>query len=260
MSTKWQPLEDLLKKDFNYAVIILNTPISEELPKSFLINLWNNAKVRLTIDGGTKRWFNWINSNPTASKPIDLITGDFDSLSTDILNHFEKQYPQIQVIHTPDQDETDFVKGLKELKNYCDSNNICLNSIFVLSDTFGRFDQIMANINALFKSPMIFNNVQVILIASRCLTWLLQPGKHDISIPQTLKDAQEWCSLIPIGSSCYVTTSGLKWNLNHGKLEFGGMVSTSNTYESGASTNVKIETDKAVIWSMGVYHCFKNNY
>jgi len=38
--------------------------------------------------------------------------------------------------------------------------------------------------------------------------------------------------------------------LDHAQLEFGGMVSTSNTY---ATEFVQVETDANLIWSMGAY-------
>ena len=38
-----------------------------------------------------------------------VICGDFDSVRPEILNHFESL--NVNVIHTPDQDETDLTKG-----------------------------------------------------------------------------------------------------------------------------------------------------
>ena len=42
-----------------------------------------------------------------------LISGDFDSIKPDILNHFKSL--NVSVIHTPDQDETDLTKGMLRL-------------------------------------------------------------------------------------------------------------------------------------------------
>lgn len=81
------------------------------------------------------------------------------------------------------------------------------------------------------------------------MTWLLFPATHTIHIPESTENL--WCALIPIGSASVVTTKGLKWNLTNDKLEFGGIVSTSNTYD-GTSKKVEIVNDKFLLWSMGI--------
>ncbi|KAJ8928337.1 hypothetical protein NQ314_019113 [Rhamnusium bicolor] len=181
----WTPCEDLIVqyKNSNYAVVILNTPISFSFNQQFVLNLWNQ--------------------------------GDMDSLPKDVLNYFHKG--STKVIITPDQDETDYTKALKELNIYCSTQNLDIDIIYVLVDTCGRFDQIMANVNTLFKSKHIFESVKIFQIASSSLTWLLSRGYHSISIPVNLRKNQEWCSLLPIGAPCIVTSTGLKWNL--GKQE-----------------------------------------
>lgn len=86
--------------------------------------------------------------------------------------------------------------------------------MFVLVDSSGRLDQIIANINTLFRSHEIMSNVRIFLLSSNSLTWLLNKGEHVIHIPSCLRENEEWCALLPIGSSCIVTTTGLKWNLS----------------------------------------------
>lgn len=49
------------------------------------------------------------------NNPIpDLVTGDFDSAETRCLNYFETHGAKI--IHTPDQDETDFNKCVRQIR------------------------------------------------------------------------------------------------------------------------------------------------
>ncbi|KAJ8932821.1 hypothetical protein NQ314_014406 [Rhamnusium bicolor] len=249
----WTPCDDLIVqcKNSNYAVVILNTPINFSTNQQFVVNLWNQAKVRVTVNGGTQRWFQWLKINGQEFQEIlipDIITGDMDSLPNHVLNYFQKS--GTKVIVTPDQDETDYIKALRELNIYCNTENLGIDIVYVMVDTCGRFDQMMANINTLFKTKYIFQSVKIFQIASSSLTWLLPKGYNAISIPINLRKNQEWCSLIPIGAPCNVISTGLKWNLNNTKLEFGTLVSTSNTYDGSAV--VTIQTDGPVIWSMSI--------
>lgn len=83
------------------------------------------------------------------------------------------------------------------------------------SDNVGRFDHLMGNINTLYKVPSYshLKHLNVYLLGNDCLTWLLQPGYHTIHIPEKIWSNKSYCSLIPIGHPCCVSTTGLKWNL-----------------------------------------------
>lgn len=81
--------------------------------------------MRVTVDGGTQRWVQWLTLNKYKFENIvqpDLITGDMDSLSKDILKLFASC--NTKIIVTPDQNETDFMKALRELDKQCSSENI----------------------------------------------------------------------------------------------------------------------------------------
>lgn len=53
-----------------------------------------SALVRVTVDGGTTRWDKFVKDLPdnvrNSVKPPDLITGDFDSITEDILQKYKK--------------------------------------------------------------------------------------------------------------------------------------------------------------------------
>lgn len=83
-----------------------------------------------------------------------------------------------------------------------------------MAENCGRFDQITANINTLFKARNIVPGLKIYHLASDSITWLLDQGSHEIKIPENVRKSKEWCALIPIGSPCQVTTTGLKWNLS----------------------------------------------
>ncbi|CAH1974589.1 unnamed protein product [Acanthoscelides obtectus] len=249
----WSPCEDITEtcKSKNYGILILNVPIAFDCNHNFVMSLWDQAKVRMTVDGGTQRWMDWLKVNKYDLNKVqmpELISGDMDSTPAMTLEYFKNT--TTQVIYTPDQNETDFVKALRELDKYCKVNNIQIDTIYALADTSGRLDQILANINTLYKCKQIISNTKLYLLAKSSLTWLLDAGKHSLSIPQTLRDSQQWCSLLPIGEPCQVSTTGLKWNLDKKTLKFGSLVSTSNTYDG--SEVVTVETDHPVVWSMSI--------
>ncbi|XP_050509968.1 thiamin pyrophosphokinase 1 [Diabrotica virgifera virgifera] len=250
----WNPCKDLLSKvkENNYAIVILNTPINFSFNPALIVGLWEQAKVRVTVDGGTERWLTWLTMNESEFGDIphpDLITGDMDSIKQDILDHY-KGISATTIVRTPDQNETDFFKSLIELQNHCSSNDIKLDTIYVLSDTSGRLDQVMANINTLYKVRNIMSDIDIFLIAASSVSWLLDTGSHEITLPQELIKSKSWCALLPVGAPSIVTTSGLKWNLDEDTLEFGGIVSSSNTYDGTCPINIK--TSSPLIWSMSI--------
>ena len=124
-----------------------------------------------------------------------------------------------------------------------------LEFIVCICENSGRLDHILANLNTLFKNQQNPHSRPVYLLSSNALSWLLPVGDNKIYIPGFVRNY--WCSLVPIGESCEVSTTGLKWNLSKNMLEFGGIVSTSNKYD-GTSETVFIATDKPLLWSMGI--------
>jgi thiamine pyrophosphokinase len=151
-------------------------------------------------------------------------------------------------VQTVDQDETDFTKSLRVLESFV--SELELDSVIALCETSGRLDQILANINTLFKNALKPAEISrpVFILSANSLSWLLTAGDHEINIPDCVKKL--WCALIPLEPTT-VSTSGLKWNLTNHTMKFGGIVSTSNKYD-GVSDVVKISTDKALLWSMGI--------
>lgn len=202
------------------------------------------------MDGGTDIWLNFRKTycKSIPIKNIDMICGDFDSISAEamaIVRHLRDS----SVIHTPNQDETDFSKSLIELEKHIAATDV--RTVVVVSQTSGRLDQIMANINTLHRSKQLTSANRILLLSDNSLSFLLDPGKHVINIPTPLVAKQDWCAIIPFKEATMVRTTGLKWNLNDKILQFGGIVSTSNTYEPNTK-KVEIRADKPVLWSMGI--------
>uniref|UniRef100_A0A182HU24 Thiamin pyrophosphokinase thiamin-binding domain-containing protein n=2 Tax=Anopheles arabiensis TaxID=7173 RepID=A0A182HU24_ANOAR len=245
---RWLPasLIDGHGLDDGLGIVLLNRPIL--LEKHYFTTLWNGAKVRVAVDGGTNRWVDWVKGNINSEhllKPPDLVTGDFDSCNQEAMEYVEQL--KCTIVHTPDQNATDFTKSLKVLKSH--GHDKQLSRVLALCESSGRLDQIMANINTLYLADAILPGVDVFLRSSNSLSWLVRPGEHTIDIPQRLVSERIWCSLVPIGQGCQCTTDGLRWNLDGSRpLQFGSIVSTSNTY---ATNRVRITTDGPLLWSMG---------
>ncbi|XP_045469029.1 thiamin pyrophosphokinase 1-like isoform X2 [Harmonia axyridis] len=248
----FRPCEELFlnlaKNNSSFGVLLLNSPV--KLNNIKLRKIWNQANIRVLVDGGSECWMNWkenLNKKKDDLYMPHLLTGDFDSISTETLEKLKK-INGVQVIHTPDQEETDFTKALEILNDYKEQKKIEIDKIYVLTEIAGRLDHLMANINTLYRSESILPNTSVFLLCSDSFSWLLKPGTYKISIPEILRENKNWCSLVPIGSPAVVTTSGLKWNLDKTKLEFGGLISTSNSYNGSAE--VEIETSSCLLWTM----------
>nr|XP_034185523.1 uncharacterized protein LOC117606756 isoform X2 [Osmia lignaria] len=257
--TVWNPSQIFkCPTHYKYAVVILNRPLYWK--HDSVLRIWEKAQINVTVDGGTHAWLHYLEEqgidvfNGKHNEYIpNLITGDMDSCSPLILERL--QSIGSRVIETINQDYTDYTKALIQLGQYAQKENINLNGIYVFVDSSGRLDHIIENLNTLHKSDKLIGQyipiIPVIQIASNSLTWILKPGFHTIIIPKILVQSNSWCGLLPIGApvNC-ITTTGLKWNLNRATLQFGGLISSSNTYDD--CSEVTINTDSSVVWTMGI--------
>ncbi|KAL0133306.1 hypothetical protein PUN28_000807 [Cardiocondyla obscurior] len=250
----WSPLDVFHgNARCEYAVIVLNRPICCKL--NVLLQFWQNARITITVDGGTERWLKYLEKqgiDPLNGKHKqyipNLITGDMDSCSLPLIEKLKSLGST--VVKTPDQNYTDYTKALLETVRWAKARNINLGEIYVLTETSGRFDHIIGNVNTLYIGNKLVGDIRVIQVASNSLTWILKPGTHRLHIPDVLVEHKSWCGLLPFGCSVNcISTTGLKWNLNSSTMQFGGLISTSNTYES---SEVTVDTDTPIIWTMGI--------
>lgn len=81
-------------------------------------------------------------------KNPDRITGDFDSINTDLLDHF-KGLQEVEIIETPDQDATDFTKAMNLLaeKDFAERP---LNAVIVFGSNSGRIDQFLSVLSTMY--------------------------------------------------------------------------------------------------------------
>ncbi|XP_008477793.2 thiamin pyrophosphokinase 1 [Diaphorina citri] len=242
--THWYPDQvwNATNDELSYGIIILNRPI--EVHASVLTNLWRKAKIRCTVDQGTDRWLLFLNQHnldPALYWP-DLVTGDFDSVSSNSMGRFLALGSDI--VPTPDQSYTDFQKAVMEI-----TKREKIDYLISIVEFNGRLDHCMSNINTLYKSSL-----PIYLLSAKYMSWVLRAnaGLHRIHLNPGFTSGKKTLGLIPVGSPVQqVYSTGLKWNLNNHTLAFGGMVSSSNTYENETTPEVSVKMSQGdLLWIM----------
>lgn len=238
-----------------FVLVILNTPLL--WPFDYLRSVWKKAALRVTVDGGANSWLTTIQKYIEGGGKIDecdflpdLISGDFDSITPEAFAYYKNR--GVKTVFTYNQEETDFYKALKLAIKTCPE----IHTVITLCEYYGRFDHSMSNLNTLYKICNVpeYQHINLYLMNPTSITWLLKPGKHKLHIPPHLWSNRAGCSLIPIGQPCYdVTTTGLEWNLKNGTLKFGGMISSSNKYDTkNPDPVVTVITDNYLVWYMSL--------
>ncbi|EEB18612.1 Thiamin pyrophosphokinase, putative [Pediculus humanus corporis] len=242
----WNNLK--IKKDLNtikidFALLILNQPITCD--PEFIKTLWTKAQIRGLVDGGSNRWLDFIKEQNCENLQLpDFISGDFDSILPETKNYFESK--NVTLVPTPDQNYTDFTKALKYIKKEIEEKNLNVKNIFVICENGGRFDQIMGNVNTLHCSIDLYTHIDITLISSESVTWVLPPGEHVINVPDYFIEKKYTCGLIPFRGGTIITTRGLKWNLNKTVSEFGKLISCCNLY---SSNEIYVKCSKHLLWT-----------
>ncbi|XP_065191639.1 thiamin pyrophosphokinase 1-like isoform X2 [Sycon ciliatum] len=180
----------------------------------------------------------------------DIVCGDFDSADEELLDH-HRSTQGVAVHHTPDQNYTDFHKSLQVLVTHMSVHpQSKVDEVFVLGAFGGRVDQYFANVNVL-HSVQATVPLPIYLLDDINLTWLLRSGQHIIDVCSGLEG--DWCGLVPVGSTCEsVTTSGLHWDLEGDRMEFGGLISTSNRLATPTPHSVSVSCSHALLWCIGI--------
>ncbi|XP_068248365.1 thiamine pyrophosphokinase 1 [Palaemon carinicauda] len=260
-------------QDCPYGVMLLNEALDHK-NLNFFMHIWKKAAVRVCVDGATNCFHKFSrnediqvvstkengksslncdsNSQESDCLPLPhIISGDFDSVHPDLLKHYKEL--GVSIISTPNQEETDFTKAVRELGKYITNSNIQLKHIVVLAAVCNeRFDHVIANLSTLYKVEHVVP-VPVIIVSGASLFWLLSEGDHTLKVSQEiiLNPLRSWCGLVPFGYPATVTTKGLKWNLDNQILGFGHLVSTSNTYDPTHEGQVDVTTCQPLLWTMG---------
>lgn len=145
----------------------------------------------------------------------DIVIGDLDSI---------KNIDKFKVVHTPNQDESDFQKALK----YLEQNQLL--PTLILGTDGGFIDHILFNIDIIMRNKCIFYSPPIIgypLEASTKFSFKLGSKISIFAMPEAK-----------------ISTSGLKWELNNSILKFPGFNSLSNEV---VKENIKIEIQEGAI-------------
>mmetsp|Transcript_4602 Transcript_4602/g.7777 ORF Transcript_4602/g.7777 Transcript_4602/m.7777 type:complete len:279 (-) Transcript_4602:246-1082(-) len=234
------------------AVVLLNVDHNrrdapQSLQNVLLGQLWCRAEVRICADGAANRLHDSLGEHERSSMLPDLIRGDLDSLRSDVAQYYQAR--GVLVEHEPDQDSHDFDKCLSWLQRRQHEESAPF-SVVVFGAFGGRLDQMMANINMVYRYRSF---ERFLLLSEHSLAFLLPPGRNIIEPNLNVENGS--CGLIPLGGRCdHISSSGLRWNLNGNQsLEFGSLVSSSNEI---ASARVTVENSEPVLWTSNLRSCY----
>lgn len=241
----WKPFNLFTKdNDIEYDLVVLNH--ADLSNQSLFRKIWSTAQIKVVVDGAANCLYNSFENDRENYLP-DLLTGDFDSILPQVKDYYKDK--GVDVIDTPDQDFTDFTKALKVLSERSQENQV--KPVLVYGSFGGRLDHMFGIIHTLFEASKFMSRRKIVLMSPDTTALLLPAGNNSIAVDPS--NSCKWCGLIPVGEPCEnVTTQGLKWNLDKQQLKFGDLISTSNTLASNTTDTVTIQTDRPLLWIMGI--------
>jgi thiamine pyrophosphokinase len=187
----------------NAFVFANGEPCSHTLLNT-LLNQYPDA-IKIVLDGGIEH-FEQYNLVP------DVWMGDFDHY----LNEKEilDKYPNLTVIHTPDQEYTDLEKALIWLQKHD------FKTVHVFWATGRRLDHTVNNTVNIARFSSVFEKIVLYDDYSMCMPL---PNRFE---QYFRKDTV--ISLVPLGTVTGIVTENLKYPLNHEELRLGYRNGTSN--------------------------------
>lgn len=137
---------------------------------------------------------------------LDFISGDFDSFSPNELQG-------VEIIHTPDQNETDFHKALRVLEHKG------VKKVDVFGGSGGEMDHFLGNLSVAAR----FIDKMEIIFHDQFSSYYFIP-----QIFSTKIKSGKMVSLYPFPFADGIVTNGLNWNLNNEFLDITERIGTRN--------------------------------
>lgn len=156
---------------------------------------------------------------------MDAILGDFD-------HHFP-QVDKVEIIHVPDQEATDFEKGIHHLIS------LGFERIIVLWATGRRADHFFTNCANLIRFPQ---DIEIALWDDHSVIYRIQTGFEKFVHKNAI------VSLIPIGEVHGISTENLAYPLNNESLSLG--LRNGNSNHAKETGSVKINWEKGDLLMM----------
>lgn len=137
---------------------------------------------------------------------LDFISGDFDSFSPNELQG-------VEIIHTPDQNETDFHKALRVLEHKG------AKKVDVFGGSGGEMDHFLGNLSVAAR----FIDKMEIIFHDQFSSYYFIPQSFSAKIK-----SGKMVSLYPFPFADGIVTNGLNWNLNNEFLDITERIGTRN--------------------------------
>lgn len=137
---------------------------------------------------------------------LDFISGDFDSFSPNELQG-------VEIIHTPDQNETDFHKALRVLEQKG------VEKVDVFGGSGGEMDHFLGNLSVASR----FIDKMEITFHDQFSSYYFIPQSFSTKIK-----SGKMVSLYPFPFADGIVTNGLNWNLNNEFLDITERIGTRN--------------------------------
>ena len=186
----------------------------------------NNEPYILVLDSAITKIEKYITITPNA------LLGDFDRNFDPTI--WLNKFPSLEIIYTPDQEKTDFEKGIEYLIQ------LQFTHIIALGLTGKRMDHTFNNISSLAK----YNHLIEIEIIDKYSTIYCIDENNTFK----KKFTQETIlSLLPIGKVIGISTTNLLYNLNNEALELGIRTGSSNFVEANSEVSISIKKGKLIV-------------